>query len=62
MSKKHLKRLLNHVDKHLMLSIDLIVSIDQETRKGSHTSAQKVRTIKRMIQTYKGKTKGVIEF
>lgn len=59
---RHLKHLLSHVDKHLMLSVDLIVSIDLETKRNSTTCYQRMRAIKRMIHAYKRKTKTVIEF
>jgi len=62
MNKKQMTSLMNHIDKHLIHSIDLIVSIDMETKKHVHTCTQKTHIIRKMISRYKRQSKGVIEF
>jgi hypothetical protein len=61
LSRKRLEYLLNYCDGHLFEAINTIVKVDM-IAKDKLAPQQKIRNINRIIQGYKSKNKGVIEF
>lgn len=61
MNKKQKKRQSDYIHRHLIEAIDVIVKIDMSTKSSSHLAA-KLRVIRKIINSYKNKNKGVIEF